>query len=104
MSSVSALNSLLSSASDSSSIDLSSILEAALGASSPGLDVTAAVNGAVARAEAPDQAWQSQETTLQNEISALTTIQTDATNLDNDMQSLNSITGPLSARTVTSSN
>jgi flagellar hook-associated protein 2 len=30
-------------------------------------------------------------------------MQTDATNLDNDMQSLNSITGPLSARTVASS-
>ena len=40
MSSVSALNSLLSSADPSSSIDLSSILEAAMGASSPGLDVT----------------------------------------------------------------
>lgn len=104
MSSVSALNSLLSSASGSSSVDLSSILEAALGASSPGLDVTAAVNAAVSAAEAPEQAWESQETTLQNQISALTAIQTDATNLDNDVQSLNSITGPLSARTVTSSN
>jgi flagellar hook-associated protein 2 len=104
MSSVSALNSLLSSADPSSSIDLSSILEAAMGASTPGLDVTSAVNAAVTAAEAPEQAWQSQETTLQNQISALTTIQTDATNLDNDMQSLNSITGPLSARTVTSSN
>jgi len=104
MSSVSALNSLLSSADPSSSIDLSSILEAAMGASSPGLDVTSAVNSAVTAAEAPEQAWESQETTLQNQISALTTIQTDATNLDNDMQSLNSITGPLSARTVSSSN
>jgi flagellar hook-associated protein 2 len=104
MSSVSALNSLLSSASNSSSVDLSSILEAAMGASSPGLDVTSAVNAAVTAAEAPEQAWESQESTLQNQISALTAIQTDATNLDNDMQSLNSITGPLSARTVTSSN
>jgi flagellar hook-associated protein 2 len=101
MSSLSALNSLLSS---SSSVDLSSILEAAMGASSPGLDVTSAVNAAVTAAEAPEQSWETQETTIQNQISALTTIQTDATNLDNDMQSLNSITGPLSARTVTSSN
>ncbi len=31
-------------------------------------------------------------------------LQTDASNLDNDMQSLNSLVGPLSARTVTSSN
>ena len=34
----------------------------------------------------------------------MTQIQTDATNLDNDVQALNSLTGPLSARTVTSSN
>jgi len=104
MSSVSALNSLLSSASGSSSIDLSSILEAALGASSPGIDVTAAVNSAVTAAQQPEQAWQNQESTLQSQTSALTQIQTDATNLDNDVQSLNSLTGPLSARTVTSSN
>ncbi|MGB6743893.1 MAG: flagellar filament capping protein FliD [Terracidiphilus sp.] len=104
MSSISALDSLLSSGSSSSSIDLSSILEAAMGASSPGLDVTAAVNSAVTAAEAPEQAWESQEATLQSQSSALTQIQTDATNLDNDVQSLNSITGPLSARTVTSSN
>lgn len=103
MSSISALDSLLS-GSSSSSIDLSSILEAAMGASSPGLDVTAAVNSAVTAAEAPEQAWESQEETLQSQSSALTQIQTDATNLDNDVQSLNSITGPLSARTVSSSN
>jgi flagellar hook-associated protein 2 len=104
MSSVSALNSLLSSSSSSSSIDLSSILEAALGASSPGLDVTAAVNSAVTAAEAPEQAWESQQSTLQSQASALTQIQTYTTNLDNDVQSLNSLTGPLSARTVSSSN
>lgn len=105
MSSISALDSLLSgSSSSSSSIDLSSILEAAMGASSPGLDVTAAVNSAVTAAEAPEQSWESQEATIQNQVNALTQIQTDATNLDNDVQSLNSITGPLSARTVSSSN
>ncbi len=104
MSSVSALNSLLGSTSSSSSIDLSSILQAALGASSPGIDVTSAVNAAVTAARAPEQAWQSQQLTLEYQISGLTQIQTDATNLDNDVQSLNSLTGPLSARTVTSSN
>lgn len=103
MSSVSALDSLLSSADPSSSIDLSSILQAAFGASTPGLDVTAAVNSAVTAAEAPEQQWETQESTLQNQISALTQIQTDATNLDNDVQSLNSVTGPLSAMTVNSS-
>jgi flagellar hook-associated protein 2 len=101
--SASSLSSLLSSASASSGIDISSILEAATGASSPGIDVTAAVNSAVTAAEAPEQAWETQESTLQSQISALGQIQTDASNLDNDIQNFNSITGPLSAMTVNSS-
>lgn len=104
MSSVSSALSSLLSGSSSSAIDISSILEAAMGASSPGIDVTSAVNAAVTAAEAPEQSWQSQQSTLESEISALTQIQTDATNLDNDVQSLNSLTGPLSSRTVSSSN
>jgi flagellar hook-associated protein 2 len=105
MSSVSALNSLLSSSSSNpAGIDLSQILQAALGASSEGIDVTAAVNAAVTAAEAPEQSWESQESTLQSQTSAMTQLQTDTTNLDNDMQSLNSLTGPFSAVTVSSSN
>ena len=104
MSTSSILSSLLSSSNTSSSIDLSSILEAATGSSSSGIDVTSAVNSAVSAAEAPETAWESQQTTLQNQTSALTTIQTDVTSLDNDMQSLNSLIGPLSASAVTSSN
>jgi flagellar hook-associated protein 2 len=101
----SSLSSLLSSlSSSSSSIDISSILEAATGASSSGIDVTSAVNSAVTAARAPEQAWETEGNTLQSQISALTQIQTDASALDNDVQSLNSITGPLSAMTVTSSN
>lgn len=100
----SSLSSLLSSLSPSSGIDISSILEAATGASSSGIDVTAAVNSAVTAAQAPEVAWETQQTTLESQISALNQIQTDATNLDNDMQSFNSITGPLSAMTVNSSN
>jgi flagellar hook-associated protein 2 len=103
MSSISALDSLLSGSSSSSSIDISSILEAALGASSPGLDVTSAVNSAVEAAEAPEQTWENQESAIQSQQSALQSLETDVTNLDNDAQSLNSITGPLSATTVTSS-
>ncbi len=104
MSSVSALDSLLSSSNSSSTINLSQILEAALGASSEGIDVNSAVSAAVTAAEAPEQTWESQESTLQSQTTALNQLQTDATNLDNDMQSLNSLTGPLSATTVTSSN
>ena len=50
MSSTSALNSLLASSSPSSAIDLSSILQAATGASTSGIDVTSAVNAAVTAA------------------------------------------------------
>lgn len=53
---------------------------------------------------APETAWENQESTLQSQATALNQLQTDATNLDNDMQSLNNLTGPLSARTVSSSN
>ena len=102
MSSISALDSLLSSGS-SSSIDLSSILQAAYGASSSGIDVTSAVNAAVTAARAPETAWENQGAILENQISALQKIQSEASNLDNDIQALNSITGALSARTVSSS-
>ena len=102
MSSISALDSLLSSS--SSSINLSNILEAALGASSPGIDVNAAVSAAVSAAEAPETNWENQQSTLQSQSSALTQIQTYASNVDTDIEALNSLTGPLSATTVTSSN
>lgn len=105
MSSVSALNSLLSSlGSSSSSIDLSSILQAALGASSSGIDVTAAVNSAISAAEAPAQAWQNQISGFQNDTTALNQLQASVSSIDSDVQALNSLTGPLAARSVSSSN
>lgn len=104
MSSISALNALLGSSNSSSAINLTQILQAALGASSPGIDVNSAVNAAVSAASTPEQTWESQLSTLQSQASALNQLQTNVTSLDNDMQSLNSVTGPLSARTVTSSN
>jgi flagellar hook-associated protein 2 len=104
MSSLSALNALLGSSSSQGAVDLSAILEAATGASTPGIDVTSAVNASITAAEAPETNWENQETALQNQTTALTGLQTDATNLDNDIQSLNSLTGPLSGATVTSTN
>lgn len=106
MSSISsALSSLLGSGSSSSNgINISSILEALTGASTPGLDVTTAVTAAVTAAQAPETAWSNQLTKIQNQVSALQQVQTDVQNLDNDMQQLNSITGPLASNTVTSSN
>jgi len=101
MSSLSALNSLLGS---TNAINLSEILQAAMGASTPGIDVNSAVSASLTAAEVPETNWESQQTVLQNQTSALTSLQIDATNLDNDMQSLNSLTGPLYATTVTSTN
>lgn len=100
MSTTSALNALLNS---SAGVDISDILEAATGASTPGIDVTSAVNAAVTAAQAPETNWENQQTTLQNQNTALSSLQTDATNLDNDVQALNSLNGPLSAASVDSS-
>ena len=52
---ISALSSLLSNS--SSTYDLSSVLEAALGAASPGIDVNQAVSASLSAAEAPEQQW-----------------------------------------------
>jgi flagellar hook-associated protein 2 len=101
MSSVSSLNSLLSS---TSGIDISSILQAATGSSSSGIDVTSAVNASVTAAQAPETNWESQQSTLQSQSTALTSLQSATTTLDDDMQALNSIVGPLSATLVSSSN
>src|ERR1700761_8986430 len=108
MSSVSSVNSLLSSALGSSStsnsgIDLSSILQAATGATSTGIDVTAAVTAALNADRAPEQQWQAQQATIASQISALTTLQTALSSVSNDLNSLNDIGGPLAARTVSSS-
>ena len=85
MSSSSLLGSLLGSSNSATAVDISSILEAAMGASTPGLDVTSAVSSAVTAAEGPENIWNAQITLLQSETSALTQIQADTTNLDNDI-------------------
>jgi flagellar hook-associated protein 2 len=90
--------------SSSSSLDLSSILEAALGASSSGIDVSSAVSSAVTAARAPEDIWGAEESALSSQISALNSIETNVTSLENDLQDLNSVTGSLSSMTVSSSN
>ena len=106
MSSVSAVNSLLSSSSSSSTspIDLSSLLTAATGATSTGIDVTSAVNAAVYAAQAPERQWQSEVTTLQAQATAYTQLQTSVSGLTSDLNSLNDLNGPLSARSADSTN
>jgi len=108
MSSVSSLNSLLSSATtstntSSSSINLSSLLSAATGATSTGIDVTAAVAAAVYAARAPERQWQAQQATVKSQITALTNIRTSLSSLSGDLDSLNNLSGPLASRSVTSS-
>jgi flagellar hook-associated protein 2 len=106
MSTLSALNSLLSGAANSSSpsIDISNLLAASDGLSTPGIDVNAAVAAAIYADRAPERVWQTDQATLSSQTTALTTIQAATNAVATDLQSLNSVTGPLSARTVTSSN
>ena len=103
MSSISALNSLLSSSS-STGINLSSLLQAATGATSSGIDVTSAVDAAIYAARAPERQWQTQQSTITSQITALTSINTALSTLSNDLNDLNNLSGSLAARTVTSSN
>jgi flagellar hook-associated protein 2 len=105
MSSVSAVNTLLSgTATTTSSVDISNILASASGATTAGIDVTAAVASAIAADRAPETAWKDDIATLSSQTTALNAMQTAAESLATDMQSLNTLTGPLAARTVASSN
>jgi flagellar hook-associated protein 2 len=97
------MSTVTSLSSTNSALNLSQILEAALGASSEGIDVNSAVNAAVSAAEEPEVQWEDQESTIESQQSALTSLQTDAENLDTDMQSLNNTLGPLTAVDVASS-
>ena len=104
MSTVSSVNSLLSSTdTTTSSVDVSSILAAAAGVSTPGIDVSSAVTAALYADRASERIWQSEQTTLTSQTTALTAIQTATTALTTDMESLNRLAGPLASRTVASS-
>ena len=105
MSSTSAVNSLLSSTTSTTpAINISSILAATAGTSTPGIDVTAAVNAALYADRAPERLWQADQTTLSSQTTALNSIQSATSALEADMQTLNTLNGPLASRTVSSSN
>ncbi len=108
MSTTSSVNSLLSSTATSTStnasVDLSNMLAAETGSSTSGIDVTSAVASAIYADRAPERLWQADQTTLSSQTTALTAIQTATEAIATDMESLNTLTGPLAARTVTSSN
>ena len=104
MSSTSSINSLLSSTTSSTqSVSLSSMLAAESGTSTAGIDVTSAVAAAIYADRAPERVWQADVTTLSSQTTALTAIQTASESLATDLQNLNTLTGPLAARTVASS-
>ena len=103
MSSVSSLNSLLSSSNASSSLNLSSLLTAATGASSVGIDVNSAVDAAIYAARAPERNWQAQQSTIQAQSSAVGSIQTALTSIMSDLQALSDPLGVLATKAVTSS-
>jgi flagellar hook-associated protein 2 len=103
MSSVSAVNSLINgTTTNTPSINISSILAATSG-NTAALDVTAAVAAGIYADRAPERIWESDQTTLTSQTTALTAMQTATTAVTNDLAALNTLTGPLSARTVTSS-
>ena len=102
--STSSVNSLASTTESTTATDISSILAAATGSSSDGIDVTSAVSSALYADRATERVWQADQTTLTSQTTALTAIQTATESISTDIESLNSLTGPLAARTVTSSN
>lgn len=110
MSTSSLLGSLLSSSqsstsssSPSSSLNLSSLLEAMDGSAAAGIDVNSAVAAALYAAQAPEQAWQTQLTTLGQQTTDLTALSTSVSNLENDLYALNDPMGALNSLSLTSS-
>ena len=99
----SALTSSTAATSSTQAYDVSSILAAVNNKSTTAIDVTAAVAAGIYADRAPERAWQADQTTLTSETTARTAMQPATQAIQTDMQSLNSLTGPLSERTVTSS-
>jgi flagellar hook-associated protein 2 len=103
MSSVSAVNSLINgTTTNTPTINISSILAATSG-NTAALDVTGAVAAGIYADRAPERAWEADQATFTSQTTALTAIQTATTAVTTDLASLNTLTGPLAARTVTSS-
>ena len=85
-----------------SGIDLSSILSA-LGSSSSGINVAAAVSSALSALSAPETQWESQQTALQTQTSGINQIQTDVNTLETSLNALGDPLGTLSSMMATSS-
>jgi len=88
----------------SSSVDLSSLLQAMYGSSSAGIDVNSAVSSATAAARAPETAWQSQQTTIQSQTTALDSLESQLTSVSDNLASLTDPLGALTSMTTSSTN
>src|SRR5882672_9747466 len=88
-------------ASSSSSI-LSALSSSGLG-TGQGIDVTSTVNTLIANLRGPEQVWQTQQKTLQNQAASLTQLSSEVAALSNAVENLSDPAGALSARAVTSS-
>ena len=69
-----------------------------------GIDVTSAVDAAIYAARAPERQWQSEQSTIQSQITALNSIQSALSTVSTDLTDLNNLQGSLTAVTATSSN
>ncbi len=89
--------------STASTAALSSVLSAFNNGSS-GIDVTAAVASIIAADRAPEQAWQAQQTTLNNQATALHQLESEASAVTTSLQSLSDAAGVFNSVSATSSN
>ncbi len=88
----------------SSTVDLSSLLQALYGSQSAGINVNSAVTAALTAARKPEIAWQTQQNTLQNQGAAINMLQSEVTSLSDDLSALTDPLGAMTAMTTSSSN
>jgi len=86
-----------------SGVDLSSLLSA-LGSSSSGINVQAAVNQAIAAQSAPLQQWQQEQVLLSSQKSDINQIESDITSLQTALSAISDPAGALASMTASSSN
>lgn len=75
----------------------------ALGSSSSGINVSAAVAAAISALSAPEQQWQSEQQALQTQTSDINQIQTDVSALETSLNALGDPLGALASMAATSS-
>lgn len=86
-----------------SGIDISSLLSA-LGSTSSGINVSAAVAQAIYAMSAPQREWQNEQITLRSQTAALNAVQSDVQALQTSLNALGDPAGALTSMAVTSTN